>query len=70
MKRPLKPVVQTEAEQKRERRFTRRMMLLAMSGCILGLGVQAVTQVAGRGPTPPPPPGAPPPPQPPRLPGK
>jgi hypothetical protein len=78
MKRPLKPVVQTEEERKRERRFTRRMMLLAIGGCIVGMGVNAVvmTRTMGRPPSPPPPPGIPPPPTvtypvaPPRLRGK
>jgi hypothetical protein len=71
MKRPLKPVVQTEEERKRERRFTRRMMLLAIGGCIVGMGVNALVTM-GRPPSPPPPPGIPPPPvpTPPRLRGK
>jgi len=71
--RPLKPVVQTEEERKRERRFTRRMMLLAIGGCIVGMGVNAmVMHTMGRPPSPPPPPGIPPPPAPtpPRLRGK
>jgi hypothetical protein len=62
-KRPLQPVTQTEDERKRERRFTRRMMLLAMSGCVLGVGIQAATRLAGKPVSPPPPPGVPPPPQ-------
>jgi hypothetical protein len=63
MKRPLKPVSQTEAERKRERRFTRRMVLLTMAGGILGMGVSAATHLMGR-PPPPTPAGVPPAPQP------
>jgi hypothetical protein len=69
MKRPLKPVTQTEEERRRERRFTRRLLLLAGAGCLVGLGLQAF-RAMGR---PPPPAGVPPAPSladsPPSLPG-
>jgi hypothetical protein len=62
MKRPLKPVTQTEEEKRSERRFTRRMLLLTLAGGIFGLGVQTITHTMGKPPTPMPP-GVPPPPQ-------
>jgi hypothetical protein len=73
MKRPLKPVRQSEEEKRVERRFTRRMLLLALGGAILGAGVQTITHTMGKPPTPTPA-GVPPAPTvmtpPPRLGGK
>ncbi len=63
MKRKLQPVVQTEKERRIERRFTRRMALLAMTGAILGVGVQALRAMGRPPPVVPQPAGAPPPPR-------
>jgi hypothetical protein len=52
MTRPLKPVTQSEEEKRVERRFTRRMLLLALAGGVLGVGVQTITRTMGKPPTP------------------
>jgi hypothetical protein len=48
MKRPLKPVKQTSEERVRVRRFTRRMMILAVAGGLLGSCVNLVTRTMGK----------------------
>jgi len=53
MKRPLKPVPpQTADEKQRERRFTRRMMALALVGGLFGSCINLTLRTMGKPPMP------------------
>ncbi len=62
MKRPIKAApAPTDEERKRERRFTKRLMALAVAGGLFGACINIMTRTMGKPPMPRPAGAAPPP---------